>query len=539
MCDDAFISFRYAANLVQGHGLVFNAGERVEGYSNFLWTLWMSAGLRLGLDAEQWAAAWGVGFYAGSILLLAWRSGRRARAAGSPGVLLPIAALLAAAHGDWRVFATSGLETSMFTFLAVLGFVLLADPPHTPRRLALAGAVFALLALTRSDGVILAAPAGLFVLAHARSRLRAAAVFGGAFLVLWVPHLVWRVSYYGDLLPNTWYAKSAASAWYAQGWAYLGLYFQKYWVLAAGAGLAAVVALLAAPTPKTASERVPPGGRSEVVLAGVLLASYALWVVHVGGDFMYARLLIPVTPFLLVLTELAILRLLPAGSLPRAVALAATLAAMLFTPGPIAGDQQRHGVTNEQHLYTPDATRSARAEGERLRRYVEGLPIRMPFLGADARIVYYSGVGTAIECVTGLTDRFIARQSLSRRGRVGHEKLAPASYLLSDRKVNLALNPGAALYLGIADSLPFVTIEFDSVSYCLLRWEPELLSALRARGAQVPDFTASLDEYLAGMDSLPDSVVRADFAKLDRFYFQNVRDPARAGAIASRLRGRE
>src|SRR5690606_452754 len=36
VCDDAFISFRYAQNLIDGHGLVFNAGERVEGYTNFL-----------------------------------------------------------------------------------------------------------------------------------------------------------------------------------------------------------------------------------------------------------------------------------------------------------------------------------------------------------------------------------------------------------------------------------------------------------------------------------------------------------------------
>ena len=39
--DDAFISFRYARHLAEGHGLCFNVGEnpRVEGYSNFLWIL--------------------------------------------------------------------------------------------------------------------------------------------------------------------------------------------------------------------------------------------------------------------------------------------------------------------------------------------------------------------------------------------------------------------------------------------------------------------------------------------------------------------
>ena len=42
LIDDAFISFRYAANLVDGHGLVFNHGERVEGYTNLLWVLILS-----------------------------------------------------------------------------------------------------------------------------------------------------------------------------------------------------------------------------------------------------------------------------------------------------------------------------------------------------------------------------------------------------------------------------------------------------------------------------------------------------------------
>ena len=46
--DDAFISFRYARNLVEGHGLVYNPGEHVEGYSNFLWVLLEAALLASG-----------------------------------------------------------------------------------------------------------------------------------------------------------------------------------------------------------------------------------------------------------------------------------------------------------------------------------------------------------------------------------------------------------------------------------------------------------------------------------------------------------
>ncbi|HEY4491844.1 MAG TPA: hypothetical protein VI958_07560, partial [Acidobacteriota bacterium] len=50
--DDIFIGFRYAQNLVDGRGLVYNTGERVEGYTNFLWVLIMAGGLLVGIKPE-------------------------------------------------------------------------------------------------------------------------------------------------------------------------------------------------------------------------------------------------------------------------------------------------------------------------------------------------------------------------------------------------------------------------------------------------------------------------------------------------------
>jgi len=43
LCDDAFICFRYARNLIEGHGLVWNRGERVEGYTQLAWVLEIAA----------------------------------------------------------------------------------------------------------------------------------------------------------------------------------------------------------------------------------------------------------------------------------------------------------------------------------------------------------------------------------------------------------------------------------------------------------------------------------------------------------------
>ena len=165
LSDDAFITFRYADHLAHGHGLVFNVGERVEGDTNFLWTLWIAVGRLLGASATGWSIVWGIACYLAAIALLARRSLQLDD--------FPSAALFGAAHVAWAEFATSGLETSAFTLLAFAGYVLVCperDVAPSRRRIAAAGAVFALAALTRPDGILFGAVAGVWLLAQKRVR---------------------------------------------------------------------------------------------------------------------------------------------------------------------------------------------------------------------------------------------------------------------------------------------------------------------------------------------------------------------------------
>src|SRR3972149_4573235 len=69
--DDAFISFQYARNLVEGHGLTW-FDSRVEGYTNFLWTLWIAQGLALGADPVPWSMASGIAAFLAATFAL-WR----------------------------------------------------------------------------------------------------------------------------------------------------------------------------------------------------------------------------------------------------------------------------------------------------------------------------------------------------------------------------------------------------------------------------------------------------------------------------------
>src|SRR3954454_18585635 len=68
--DDAYISFRYARNLAEHGQLVFNLGERVEGYTNFLWTVLLAAGIKLGVSPVIASRFLGVAFGVGTLALV-------------------------------------------------------------------------------------------------------------------------------------------------------------------------------------------------------------------------------------------------------------------------------------------------------------------------------------------------------------------------------------------------------------------------------------------------------------------------------------
>ena len=237
LCDDAFISFRYAHNLATGQGLVFNPGfARVEGYTNFLWVILLAAFDAVGAKPEHVAPVL-------SVLLTIVLWGLVARAAqrwlsGSlwrPALLLPTAWL--AVTRSVAVWSTSGLETRLFEVLVVAGVFrliddLAADGRNEPRRLPLAAVFLALAALTRPDGMLLGgAVLGTAALLLAmRRRLRVAdvvtqaLVFGGIVGA----HLLFRHAYYGDWVPNTYYAKVGGRSWWGMGTAYLACFALEY-----------------------------------------------------------------------------------------------------------------------------------------------------------------------------------------------------------------------------------------------------------------------------------------------------------------------
>jgi arabinofuranosyltransferase len=202
MVDDAYVSLRYARNLALGHGLVYNAGQPpVEGYTNFLWVLWMAPGTVLPVHPATWATGWGLVFGALGVLAA---GGLCHALVGRETAWSAIPALVLAALPVYGIACTNGLETAMYVAL------LLTAAWATLTRPALGAALAGSLYLVRPEGI--AAGAALVGLGawrawRAGEGRRATVLFAIALAVVG-PYFVARSAYFGTWGPNTFAAQA-------------------------------------------------------------------------------------------------------------------------------------------------------------------------------------------------------------------------------------------------------------------------------------------------------------------------------------------
>ena len=222
--DDAFISFRYSRNLLEGYGLTFNpGGEIVEGYTNFLWTMQMAWMLALGYEPLVAAHWWTLAFALATVLLVY-------RFAATQWerwwALLPPLLLTINPHFVLYTARGSGMETAQVTLLSLAALWLLWRI-RDQRTAFSAGLLCAVVAMARPDGALVPLAGGtllvlrLLIQPQKRALLAQIGALCAGFALLYGPYFIWRYSYYGYLLPNTFYAKTGFTAAQAvRGWRY-------------------------------------------------------------------------------------------------------------------------------------------------------------------------------------------------------------------------------------------------------------------------------------------------------------------------------
>jgi arabinofuranosyltransferase len=289
--EDAFINFRIIENLLAGHGPVYNVGERVEADSDPLWvaTLALTHVVTPFLSLEWLSVLLGLVLTAAAFLL-GGRAAQRLQGRRGHDAVLPVGLVVVGCVPVAWEFSTSGLETPM-ALAWIAGSWLLLMVAEEGRLRRITGVVMGLGGLIRPE-LLVAAAFFLAVLVAFdlrrlgwRSAMRLVLVASAAPLAF----ELFRMAYYGLLIPNTGLAKNAGGSWWSQGFTYLIDLNRPYglWI-----PMALVVVLIAIPAIRWAAmkDRVGVILLLVPVAVGLLDAGYVL---HVGGDYMHGRLLLP------------------------------------------------------------------------------------------------------------------------------------------------------------------------------------------------------------------------------------------------------
>lgn len=437
--DDAMTSMQYAKQLALGNGLVFNVGERVEGYTNFAWVVlmtpiyWLST--QLGFDFVPAVVRCSM-LLAAANLVLTYALARRWLGAGHPAVWLAVG--LCVVDNSFSVWAVLGLEVHLLAF-----FMLLALWAAGARsRLRWLGLGLSLLGahLTRPDAglfcaVVLASQlfdAGLDHRRGLNDRARAAALSAVLAAAIWVVgygvYFYLRYRYYGQLLPNTFYLKLGGpiDAW-ERGLRYLhGFLNERAWV--------PLLALLAAFRLRSPALRA--------LLAYNLL--HVVYVVYVGGDFFAGhRFFVPEIPQIALLCAAGAAALWELAQRPRiARALGraqvtsdrllgamlvggACLLAAVFQRGLVLGP-----LAGEVRAWGDDLSRQTRLFKWLGEQAPAGASIATSLIGHTG---FYSSA--RVIDMYGVIDPTVAKRHVPNfgKGKAGHEKMADPEDALAKR----------------------------------------------------------------------------------------------------------
>lgn len=451
--DDAFISLRYAQNLVDGHGLVYNPGERVEGYTNLAWTLLLAVPLALGLDPVSSSAVLGVVH----LLVALGAAALVGRVVAGDSLWSVVPALFVVLDPFAALEAVEGLETTLYMAILASGLALFLREArrsgtrpvhHLPSAL-----VFAVAVTVRPEAPLLPALLHLGLVAHVARTDRAGAprqvvqavVAGLPIAGVLAALTAWRLAYYGDPLPNTFYAKTGAAG-FDLGLRYLWAHAVDHpglWVLL-------VVGLVG-------------GLRRRLGLPlAVATVGFLTYVASVGGDFKpTGRFVLPVTAWMAAVGAAAMVRRharWQAGVLVLALASSLVrLPAVQESAGSWA--DIRHANLSARTLV-----------GTFLRENVP--PDTWMAIHSAGAIPYYAGLPTID--MWGLTDHHIARAPVPAYtiGLVGHQRgdpayvfgRAPDLYLPEDKVFTLRpwpLEPEPGFPDDFADRYESITIPLE------------------------------------------------------------------------------
>jgi len=423
LTDDAYISFRYSKNLAQGHGLRWNpGGETVEGYTNFSWVLIGALGfLLLPNGLPHLMSLLGIVFFLAIALfffkMLALQfPGKRLMALSGIFFLF--------VSGPLVLWSTSGLETMLFAMLTAAGFLAFLHHQQTGKAkyYQMVWFISLLLFLTRPDGIVFAGVMGgyFFIWQKGMFRRDRLLPFLFVFLLPFLAYNIWRICYFGNWLPNTFYAKATGAAFnqLKKG----GLYFFNF-SLTYLLPLVPLVLYLLVRRKRTAIDK-----SHFTVVVLLFLAMFTVYIIFVGGDYMAMyRFFVPLLPLLYLLIMAEFIRTAESGKNVVGWVLMAVAVLITFLPS----TPLDRPIWGGNHPYQYGCYEGYRTEQWYLNRYItigklfgqiKKSPAESIVIPAIGAVGYFSGMN--VIDYYGLTEPRIARMTKKTFSEnfPGHEK---------------------------------------------------------------------------------------------------------------------
>lgn len=299
--DDSFITYRYSKKLAEGNGIIWNIGEKpVEGYTNFSWMILNALVIKLGVNPLLFSKFFSFLIHLIVVLIFFFFASKIFNSI----LLRFFTAFIIAVTPILGFYAQSGMETLLFTFLTTLALLSYINWIYYKKYhyLFFASLFCSFAALTRPEGL------GVFIIIllyqsyeTIKNKSNIKMVFNYLlipFMVIFIPYFIWRLSYFGYILPNTYYAKHTGSTIgeYFGGLLYLSSAIMHYFAVSI---TVIVVTLFYLPL-NNILEETPLKIKQALSLILFVFISFSLYILFVGGDDISAfpsyRLILPIIP---------------------------------------------------------------------------------------------------------------------------------------------------------------------------------------------------------------------------------------------------
>jgi len=449
-CDDAFIALRYAKNLAEHGELSYNLGQRVEGFTSPLWVLLLSAtriaGIPLPSAAQLLAGAAGLATFAA--LMLYWDE----LAPEAPWLVLA-PALALAISAPFAAWVFGGLETPAFVASFTLGLAAIARAARVGslRTSSYAGGAVALCTLCRPEGATLIAIGSVVAClpspASPERPWRRLCAWLFPILLLVGGYEVFRLSYFGYPLPNTFYVKTSGAGLWARGVTYLAFAGGEFGWSLVGACLLSL-ALLLIPGPLLRSRRRGKTSRVLPICTGIAALVHLLYVARVGGDFLdLYRFLSPLLPAVFCLLSCAANAAFLALGAPARFVAPTVLACLLLAHGQSQRTMARRAMQVAEraratlHLEPLGWTRLYALRWQGIGKWLARarLATDSTAVGAAGALPFFSELPNLD--LFGLNDQEIARHGRIIGNRPGHQRFVQMDYLFAQKPTFVFMSP--------------------------------------------------------------------------------------------------